>query len=165
MDEPIAIYNAVNSTNYQNMWLFFLLGGIAIGSLTIFYLLRNRFTLDRNRQLLLNMLFFFAGITCISTGAFYWITMKPVKVFPNAIETPKATIPYRSILKAEINSISQVGLLNINVSGKKIKSLTIETTDKKGYQILESEYEVQKIFNQLKQTIDQWREKEELNAN
>ena len=162
MEPLFSEYYAVNSANYNNIWLLVLLAVVGFFGAGLIFWRPQQLKLDANRRFLLVMLLFFGGLISLCSAAFSWLTMKPIKLYGDKIELPKGTIGFSEILKAQMDDVADVGLLNVNTQGKSIQVLSIKGK-RRSYQISEEAYEVEQIFQDLKRAIDRWKKKNSAN--
>lgn len=105
MGAIIKVFEANNDGNQIQFWIALLITILAIGSI-IYWTKKPIPGLDRNRQLVLQMLLFFIAMIAGGTAAFTYLASHktgPVTVYEQGISTPYGELPFQKIRKVAIS--------------------------------------------------------------
>ena len=109
---------------------------------------------NRNTQLLLAMLLFFAGLisggTAIFTG---WtiIKLQPVSISATGIEMPGGMTKWADIRSVYIFHNQQKSLINPGLTRRTVRMLVIEEQSGKTHVLSEEQYPVNEIYGRIKE--------------
>lgn len=158
---PIASFAAVNSNDFLLTTIF--TGITIVGLILSWWFLRpkkQRTSKQRNLYNLLAMLAFFASIIAGSTAffsAWNYQRNKPIQIFEDHLTLNKKEIPYSKIANARIEENPQRSMVNKSIVKENVHLLLIDIKDAPSIVLSEKEYPIDKIFEALKASIDQWK--------
>lgn len=146
----------------ENQLTFYLALFISIGGLlgTVLLLRQKVERTKRNQNLLLAMLLFFVFMIAGGTAFFTWLTNKkldPVLLYTDSIKTPYGLAKFEMINKINQYEDKQTSPLNPSIVKERTTILLIEEINGKTHALSAKNYEINKIYGELKRSMDEWK--------
>ncbi len=161
MNDPIYVFEAVNSTDYKNFLLSLGVATVLLLVSILLYARRKKSSWGKNRMLAAAMFCFFIFLIAGSTAWFSYLSfqkLSAIKIYADSITTPYGASSFEDILKASLEDDEQTSMVNRNITLASTRLLIIEEKKNKTQVISEKNYDVEAVFAALREQIETWRE-------
>lgn len=160
MEEILVRFEPIQDSSNISMWIGVLVGLGGIG-LCAWLFLKKEEGLNRQRNIILAMLFFFVGMIAFGTSFFtFWTQQKTgsVIIYANAVETTFGKTKFQDLKNASITVAGNKSLVNPNQQRNTTRLLLIEEHDGKAHILSEDNYQIEAILNKLKGAVREFEE-------